>query len=131
MEQKVCKNCGGQLFYEEGVYMCDFCGSVFEEMRNPQTGERLDRAYELIRANEYERAEEICTEIIGKENKNHEAYWVRALARHGVLFVDDYGKKVPTVNSISERSFLNDGDVKNAIAFSSGRIGESYRKLGE
>ena len=131
MEQKVCKNCGGQLFYEEGVYMCDFCGSVFEEMRNPQTGEQLDRAYELIRANEYERAEEICTEIIGKENKNHEAYWVRALARHGVLFVDDYGKKVPTVNSISERSFLNDGDVKNAIAFSSGRIGESYRKLGE
>lgn len=88
---------------------------------------------EALRQNDFEKAIELFENIILKDKKNHEAYWGRALASNGIVYVNDYSenKKVPTCNNITEQSFLENSDVKQAIGFAPKDIAETYRKIAE
>lgn len=91
----------------------------------------LYNAFDELRKGEFEEAADSFGCIISKDKNSHEAYWGRALARAGVLFVDDVdGKKVPTCHRISENSFLQDKDYLAAIEHCDGEVRENYILLG-
>ena len=78
-----CKMCGGNLEVEEGVTVieCDYCGtkqtvptSNDEEIRN-----LFNLANLLRRKCEFDKAEEIYEKILGKDEKQSEAYNARCL----------------------------------------------------
>lgn len=91
----------------------------------------IDRAnaWSALRDCDFEKAGELFENIILKESDNHEAYWGRALALAGIIYVTDLNenKRVPTCNSISEESFIESSDVKKAIKLAPSEIGESYK----
>ena len=90
-------------------------------------------AWEALRNNDFEKAAELFENIIVKDGSNHEAFWGRALALNGIVYVTDYNenKKVPTCNNITEESFLKNKDVQKAISLAPTDIKESYQKQAE
>jgi len=109
MQNNVCKSCGGDIRREGNCYVCRFCGSRWTIDADSDV-HVIDRAnaWSALRDCDFERAGELFENIIYKEPENHEAYWGRALANAGIMYVTDFheNKKVPTCNSISESSFI-------------------------
>lgn len=134
MHLDVCKSCGGGLERIGNYYVCKFCGSKWT-IDADQDVHVIDRAnaWSALRDCDFERACELFENIIFKEPENHEAYWGRALANAGIMYVTDYveNKKVPTCNSISESSFIARRDVKKAIELAPKDIAESYKAQAE
>jgi len=130
LKQKKCKNCGGELVLKGKSWECTFCATKYmdESIDNP----RLERAYSLLHNNDFENAERECDDVIARNKKDYEAYWVRAQARNRITFVDDIGgKKIPTCNNIGGRMFSEDADVKNAIAYAPSEIKTNYIALSK
>ncbi len=134
MENIVCKSCGGSVTRKGNYYICDFCRSkwMIDSGNDVHAVERAN-AWEALRNNDFEKAAELFENIIVKDTTNHEAYWGRALALNGIVYVTDYNenKKVPTCNNITEESFLKNKDVQKAISLAPTDIKESYQKQAE
>ena len=134
MHLDVCKSCGGALERIGNYHICKFCGSkwIIDADNDVHVIDRAN-AWSALRDCDFERACELFENIIFKEPKNHEAYWGRALANAGIMYVTDYveNKKVPTCNSISESSFIDSRDVKKAIELAPKDIAESYKAQAE
>ncbi len=134
MENVICKSCGGRVSREGNYHVCKFCG--FKWMIDAdQDVHVIDRAnaWSALRDCDFEKATELFETILLKEPKNHEAYWGRALARAGIIYVTDLdeSKKVPTCNNITEDSFLESTDVQKAISLSPADLRETYRSQAE
>ena len=129
MQLNICKSCGGDLERIGNYTVCKFCGSkwVIDADQDVHVIDRAN-AWAALRDCDFEHAAELFENIIFKEPENHEAYWGRALANAGIMYVTDYSerKKVPTCNSISESSFIEGRDVKKAIELAPADIAESY-----
>ena len=134
MQLDRCRSCGGELERVGNSYVCKFCGSkwVIDADQDIHVIDRAN-AWSALRDCDFEHAGELFENIIYKEPKNHEAYWGRALANAGIMYVTDFheNKKVPTCNSISESSFIDSRDVKRAIELAPADIAESYRAQAE
>ena len=134
MQLDRCRSCGGELERIGNSYVCKFCGSkwVIDADQDVHVIDRAN-AWSALRDCDFEHATELFENIIFKEPKNHEAYWGRALANAGIMYVTDFheNKKVPTCNSISESSFIDSRDVRKAIELAPADIGESYRAQAE
>ena len=134
MQLDRCRSCGGDLERIGNSYVCKFCGSkwVIDADQDVHVIDRAN-AWSALRDCDFEHATELFENIIFKEPKNHEAYWGRALANAGIMYVTDFheNKKVPTCNSISESSFIDSRDVRKAIELAPADIGESYRVQAE
>ncbi|MBQ4091020.1 MAG: InlB B-repeat-containing protein, partial [Clostridia bacterium] len=134
MQIETCKSCGGIIERRGNYYVCQSCGNkwVIDADNDVHVIDRAN-AWSALRDCDFERASELFETIIFKEPKNHEAYWGRALAGAGIIYVSDLNenKKVPTCNSISEDSFINNSDVKKAIDLAPAEIGKSYKKQSE
>lgn len=134
MENIVCKSCGGSVTRQGNYYVCDFCRSkwMIDSGNDVHAVERAN-AWEALRNNDFEKAAELFENIIVKDASNHEAFWGRALALNGIVYVTDYNenKKVPTCNNITEESFLKNKDVQKAISLAPIDIKESYQKQAE
>ncbi|MBR3879324.1 MAG: TIR domain-containing protein, partial [Clostridia bacterium] len=134
MHLDTCKSCGGSLERIGNYYVCKFCGSKWTIDAN-QDVHVIDRAnaWSALRDCDFERAGELFENIIYKEPENHEAYWGRALANAGIMYVTDFheNRKVPTCNSISESSFIESRDVKKAIELAPADIARSYQSQAE
>lgn len=130
----LCKSCGGSVQRIGNNYVCDYCGNRWE-IDSGNDIHAVDRAnaWSALRDGDFEKATALFEEIIVKENQNHEAYWGRALALGGIVYVTDLSenKKVPTCNNITEESFVNSKDVQKAISLAPADIAESYRKQAE
>ncbi|MGN0796420.1 MAG: toll/interleukin-1 receptor domain-containing protein [Christensenellales bacterium] len=125
----ICKMCGGPLEFDGSVYVCQACGAKFQDNSVKSKNEiMLISAYENLRKGEFEDAIENFSLIISKDNACHEAFWGRALAKNGIIFVDDLidGKKIPTCQRISDKSFLNDEDYLKAVELASDNLKKSY-----
>lgn len=133
LTQLICKICGGPLRDDGVVLECLACGAKYESRTAKSQNEvMLYNAFDDLRKGEFEEAEESFSRVIFADSDCHEAYWGRALARAGVLFVDDVdSKKVPTCHRISESSFLQDKDYLAAIEHSVGEVKDNYVRLGE
>lgn len=130
MQNNVCKSCGGDIRREGNYYVCNFCGSRWTIDADSDV-HVIDRAnaWGALRDYDFERSVELFEYIIAKDPKNHEAYWGRALADAGIVYVTDLNesKKVPTCNNIRESSFLGSRDVEKAISLAPADIAESYK----
>ena len=129
-----CKSCGGELERIGNYYVCKFCGNkwMIDADNDVHVIDRAN-AWSALRDCDFERAVELFENIIFKEPENHEAYWGRALASAGIMYVTDLNehKKVPTCNSIGEESFLHSKDVRKAIELAPEDIAEAYWKQAE
>lgn len=129
-----CKMCGGDLVREGGFFLCDHCGSKWEVDRaDDANAVDFANAWIAVREGDFQRATELFEELIVKKPESHEAYWGRAIARNGIIFVVDYNesKKVPTCNNIREESFDGCEDVQSAIKYAPLEIAEKYKKQAE
>ena len=132
MEIITCKSCGASGLERVGnYYVCKHCGNKWIiDLANDVTAVERANAWEALRVGDFEKATALFEEIILKDKSSHEAYWGRALATNGIVYVNDYNenKKVPTCNNITEDSFIENKDVKNAIKYAPDDIKESYEK---
>ncbi len=130
MQLNVCKSCGGETVRQGNYYVCKFCGNkwMIDAAEDVHVVDRAN-AWAALRDCDFEKSAELFENIIYKDPKGHEAYWGRALANAGIMYVTDYheNKKVPTCNSISEASFLESADVKKAISLAPVDIANTYR----
>ena len=131
---QTCNTCGGSVERVGNYYICEYCGNKWE-IDAADDVHAVDRAnaWAALRDGDFEKAADLFEGILLKEKKNHEAYWGRALARAGIVYVTDLreDKKVPTCNNITEASFLNGEDVQKAIALAPEDLADSYRKQAE
>lgn len=134
MEIVSCKSCGGVVTRVGNSLVCKSCGNKWT-IDADQDVHVIDRAnaWSALRDCDFEKATELFETIILKEPKNHEAYWGRALARAGIIYVTDLDerKKVPTCNNITEDSFLESNDVQKAISLAPADIRETYGAQAE
>ena len=134
MELKKCEICGGTVVREGNFCVCEYCGNRWE-IDSANDIHAVDRAnaWSALREGDFEKAAELFENIIIKEPDNHEAYWGRALALGGIVYVTDLNenKKVPTCNNITEDSILNSKDVQKAISLAPADIAEGYRQQAE
>lgn len=125
-----CNTCGGPVVRDGNYYVCEYCRNKWEidSMEDVHAVDRAN-AWASLRDGDFERSAELFENIILKEPNGHEAYWGRALAVGGITYVTDLDehKKVPTCNNITEDSFLNGKDVKNAIKNAPSDIAETYK----
>ena len=130
----VCKTCGGPVNRVGNYYVCEYCRNKWE-IDSGNDVHAVDRAnaWSALRDGDFEKAAELFENIIVKEAKNHEAYWGRALALAGIVYVTDMNenKKVPTCNNITEDSFINNKDVKKAISLAPADIADGYKQQAE
>ena len=134
MENITCKTCGGSVTRVGNYYVCESCRNKWEiDSANDVHAVERANAWAALRDGDFEKAAQLFENIILKDAKNHEAYWGRALAEGGIIYVTDWNenKKVPTCNNITEDSFLASKDVKNAISRAPSDIAQSYEKQAE
>ena len=130
----ICKTCGGPVNRVGNYYICEYCRNKWE-IDSGNDVHAVDRAnaWSALRDGDFEKAAELFENIIVKEAKNHEAYWGRALALAGIVYVTDMNenKKVPTCNNITEDSFINNKDVQKAISLAPADIADGYKQQAE
>jgi len=130
----VCKTCGGPVNRVGNYYVCEYCRNKWE-IDSGNDIHAVDRAnaWSALRDGDFEKATELFENIIVKDTNNHEAYWGRALALGGIVYVTDLNenKKVPTCNNITENSFVDNKDVQKAISLAPVDIADEYKQQAE
>lgn len=130
----ICKTCGGPVNRVGNYYVCEYCRNKWE-IDSGNDVHAVDRAnaWSALRDGDFAKAAEFFENIVAQEAKNHEAYWGRALALAGIVYVTDMNenKKVPTCNNITEDSFIKDKDVQKAISLAPADIADGYKQQAE
>ncbi len=116
-----CKMCDATLPVKSGerVITCEYCGS---EQTLPGLGdERLlnlyDRASHYRRNNEFDKAQALYEEILAENPNDSEIYWSVILCKYGIEYVEEGGKRVPTVNRTQTDSIFNDIHYQSALKY--------------
>ncbi len=135
MEILTCKTCGAIGLERVGnYYVCKHCGNkwIVDVAEDVNAVQRAN-AWEALRVGDFEKATVLFEELLLKDGLSHEAYWGRALATNGIIYVTDYNeaKKVPTCNNITEDSFVSNKDVVKAIELAPEDIKETYKSQAE
>ena len=129
-----CKICGGTVSRKGNLITCDYCGNrwISDETDDLHAVEWAN-AWQALRDNDFEKAAELFEAISGKEPENYEAFWGKALAQNGIVYVTELNenKRTPTCNNITAHSFLNDENVKRALALAPADIADTYREQAE
>ena len=134
MFEKVCRACGGALVREGNYFVCEYCQrkELIDASDDIHAVARAN-AWEALRKSDFEKATELFEELVVKNNGDYDSHWGLALARASIVYVNDVieGKKVPTLNNVTENSFLGDKNVKTAISLAPTEIAESYKAHAE
>ena len=116
-----CKMCDATLpvNLDERVITCEYCGSV---QTLPGLGdERLlnlyDRASHYRRNNEFDKAQALYEEILEENPGDSEIYWSVILCKYGIEYVEEGGKRVPTVNRTQTDSIFEDIHYQSALKY--------------
>ena len=116
-----CKMCGGALEINnnETVATCEYCGTqqTLPKLDDDRRANLYDRANHFRRNNEFDKAMGIYEQILNEDNADSEAYWSLVLCKYGIEYVEENGKRVPTVNRAQFTSVLADEDYKSAIQY--------------
>lgn len=116
-----CKFCGGELELQggESVVTCKYCRTAQTVPKTLDGGEQglFNRANELRRRCDFDKAEALYERIVENDEKQSEAYWGLVLCRYGIEYVEDpqSGKMIPTCHRASYDSVISDGDCRAAI----------------
>lgn len=116
-----CKVCGGdiELAPHEEIGMCAYCGNAntFPKTEDEERIMRFNRANNLRRKGEFDKALAIYEEMLEADQNDAELHWCCALARFGVVYHEDpvSFEWVPECNRTSVENFLEDADYLAAI----------------
>ena len=118
MELVKCNVCGSDVLVRTDYgFKCVACGATYaDEGKRNEESTLTSVAYQLLRRQEFNDAEEAFSDIIQKYPGVHGAYWGRVLAHYGIKYEDDYnGKKIPTCCMPTIESFRQDKDFLKAV----------------
>lgn len=132
-----CKMCGGRLEVDEHsrIVECEYCGTrqTLPKMENEKTSGLFDRAGDLRRQNEFDKAEALYEQILEIDNSDAEVYWSLVLCKYGIEYVEepDSGKRIPTVHRAQFTSIFADENFKRAIEYADDEQKKLYSKEAE
>ena len=116
-----CKMCGGDLNVQQGMTVCEceFCGTTqtIPSADDEKKAVLFNRATQLRRANEFDRAIAVYEQLVNEFPNEAEAYWGLVLCKYGIEYVDDplTYRKIPTCHRTSYESIFDDVNYKQAI----------------
>ncbi|MGN0680071.1 MAG: tetratricopeptide repeat protein [Oscillospiraceae bacterium] len=121
MSVLLCRCCGARLEIrkEMSVCKCDYCG-VLQTIPILDFDEKAllwERADELHRSGEYERALSLYEQIVQMSPDDPDIYWAKVLCTYGVEYVEEpiSHKRVPTINKIQYTSVIDNEDYRRAV----------------
>lgn len=127
-----CKICGGKLDVKNGqrIVICSYCGVQQTLPKNEATDiyNLYERAHQLYRNCEYDKAAGIFETILTKDTTSNEAYWDLILCEYGVQYVEDDKSKeyIPTCNRTVRQSIFANENYLNAVKNATAEEKEYY-----
>lgn len=120
-----CAYCGSKLEPNEenlkaGTCKCKYCLSTVVIPKNlSQIENWFNRAVELRRNGEFDKAIDAYEKILMEEPADPEAHWGLALSRNGIEFVDDphSGDRIPTCHRTKPQTILSDAEYLAAVKY--------------
>lgn len=119
-----CKMCGGDLSFTDNktVCKCEYCGATqtVSATNDEVISNLYNRANNLRRKCEFDKAEQIYEKIVQKDDSEAEAHWGIVLCKFGIEYVEDpvTYERIPTCHRTSFESIKSDADYLAAIDYS-------------
>lgn len=119
-----CKICGGSLnvLPNSRMAVCEYCETKQVLPLFSDDSEQLlyDRANNYLSLNEYDKAENLFSQLLSLCPNDPEIYWDLVLCKYGVTFAKDpkTNKYIPTCNRTHFQSVFQDENYKKAIEYS-------------
>lgn len=116
--------CGGDLFLTDNktVCKCEYCGATqtVSATNDEVISNLYNRANNLRRKCEFDKAEQIYEKIVQKDDSEAEAHWGIVLCKFGIEYVEDpvTYERIPTCHRTSFESIKSDADYLAAIDYS-------------
>ena len=115
----LCRCCGARLDIKQGasIVKCGYCGvqQTVPILGFDEEALLWDRAEELRRSGEYDRAMSLYEQIAALCPDEPDVYW--SLCRYGVEYVEEAEshRRIPTINRIQYTSVIDDEDYRKAV----------------
>ena len=129
-----CKMCGGRLEVDEHsrIVECEYCGTrqTLPKLENEKTSGLFDRAGDLRRQNEFDKAEALYEQILEMDNTDAEVYWSLVLCKYGIEYVEEpgTGKRIPTIHRAQFTSIFADENFKKALEYADDEQRQLYNE---
>ena len=128
-----CKQCGGEVPFEEGkqVAVCPFCNSQNTLSKQLEVqGGLVNRANYLRRNNEFDKAMDIYEDLLKIDNTDYDAHWGTVLCHYGIEYVEDPAtmEKIPTCHRARNESILTNLSYKTALEYAPLDVKEVYER---
>lgn len=133
MEYK-CKICAGSLSFDSKsrIAICDYCGTKqVLPLFSDESAQRLyDRGNNYLLQNEYDKAENLFSQLLSISPEDPEIYWNLVLCKYGVTFVKDpqTDKYIPTCNRTHFQSVFQDDNYIKTLEYSDNDKKEYYKE---
>ena len=117
----LCRCCGARLEIKQGasIVKCGYCGvqQTVPILGFDEEALLWDRAEELRRSGEYDRAMSLYEQIAALCPDEPDVYWSKVLCRYGVEYVEEAEshRRIPTINRIQYTSVIDDEDYRKAV----------------
>ena len=117
----LCRCCGARLDIKQGasIVKCGYCGvqQTVPILGFDEEALLWDRAEELRRSGEYDRAMSLYEQIAALCPDEPDVYWSKVLCRYGVEYVEEAEshRRIPTINRIQYTSVIDDEDYRKAV----------------
>ena len=111
-----CKMCDAALNIREGdkIATCEYCGTTqtVPQINSERIANLYDRAGHYRKNNEFDKALALYEEILNECPTDAEAYWSIILCQYGIEYVEEGGKRIPTINRTQVTSIYDDQNYK-------------------
>lgn len=126
-----CRQCGASLDIDGGekLVYCQYCGSANAISYADRFG-LYNRANQLRRLNEFDRAIGVYEDILNGDPHDAEAHYGIALCKYGIEYVDDpvTERKVPTCHRTRYTLMSQDVDFKKALEEADADTAQIYQQ---
>ncbi|MCL1919591.1 MAG: toll/interleukin-1 receptor domain-containing protein [Kiritimatiellaeota bacterium] len=113
-----CKQCGGDIQATGKAYgTCGSCGvtSTLPSAADEQKANLFNRANNLRRQNDFDKAVAAYENILNLDASSAEAHWGVVLSKYGIEYVEEAGQRIPTCHRVQGDSILTDADYLAAL----------------
>lgn len=128
-----CKVCAGSVIIDQksGIATCEYCGTkqVLPRFADDKSHILYAQGAKYLNENEYDKAENIFSQLLAINPQDPELYWDLVLCKYGVSYVCDpkTDRYVPTCNRTHYSSVFNDENYKKALELSTGEKHSLYK----